>query len=101
MTRELTESEVLAEFFTPLQYQEFAMKVYQELVKSDSFKTADPICFTIQNYQIDQNTFLHVEASLKKLKGGIHDFGFVRFVVTDDFDFTLDRWNEAKRITNS
>lgn len=101
MTRELTEREVLSEIFTPSEYQDFAMKVYQEAVNSDAFKNDDKIVFTIQNYQVDEKTFLHIEASLKKVGSGVHDFGFVRFVLTNSFDFTLDRWNEAKEVTNS
>lgn len=101
MTRELTEADVLSEIFTPSQYQDFAMQVYQEMVNSNVFKRDDPIVFSIRNYEVSEKLFLHIEATLKKLDNGVHDFGFVRFVLTDDFDFTLDRWNEAKRNMNS
>jgi hypothetical protein len=106
MTIELTEKEVLRDLLTPSEYQAFAMRVYKDLRSSKEYENNDPICFAIQTYQINDSCWLHIEASLKKARFnefGVDDFGFVRFVLSDEnlIDFTLDRYNEAKRLIDS
>jgi hypothetical protein len=99
MTQSLTEAQLLEDWMDLDAYIDLGQRVYTEMINSEKFKTSpDPIFIAIQVYEMSENLWLHVEASLKRIGRGVHDFGFTRFVISDEnlIDFSLDRWNELK-----
>lgn len=100
MIKQLTEKEILSDFLTPSEYEKFAMRVYESMRNSKEYADNKHILFAIQTYQTNDKLWLHIEASLKKARfnNGFDDFGFVRFVISDEkmIDFSLDRYNELK-----
>ena len=98
MKQELTEQEVIEMMGEP-HYKSFAMNIYELIKKSEAYKDLDDAVFYIGAEPLDDATWFHFEATIKKLPFG-DDFGFTRMVITDDFDFVLDRVNDAKRVLN-
>jgi hypothetical protein len=75
------------------------MNIYELIKKTEAYKDLDDAVFYIGAEPLDETTWFHFEAIIKKLPFG-DDFGFTRMVITDDFDFVLDRVNDAKRVLN-
>lgn len=98
MQEELTEQQFI-EWIGEDKYKSFAMNIYELIKKSEAYKDLDDAVFYIGAEPLDDTTWLHFEASIKKLPFG-DDFGFTRMVITDDFDFILDRVNDAKKVLN-
>jgi len=98
MEKQLTEQEFI-EWIGEDNYKSFAMNIYELIKKSDSYKDLDDAIFYIGAEPLDDTTWFHFEATIKKLPFG-DDFGFTRMVITDDIDFILDRVNEAKKVLN-
>jgi hypothetical protein len=98
MKQELKEQEVI-EMMGESNYKSFAMNIYEIIKKSKAYKDLDDAVFYIGAEPLDDTTWFHFEATIKKLPLG-DDFGFTRMVITDDFDFVLDRVNDAKREIN-
>lgn len=98
MQKEITEQEFI-EMTGESNYKTFSMNIYEQIKKTDAYKDLDDAVFYIGAEQLDETTWFHFEATIKKLPFG-DDFGFTRMVITDDFDFILDRINEAKRVIN-
>ncbi len=98
MQQELTEQQFM-EWIGHENYNSFAMNIYELIKKSDAYKDLDDVVFYIGAEPLDDANWLHFEASIKKLPFG-DDFGFTRMVITDDFDFILDRVNDAKKVLN-
>ena len=98
MEKQLTEQEFI-EWIGEDNYKSFAMNIYELIKKSDAYKDLDDAVFYIGAEPLDDKTWIHFEATIKKLPFG-DDFGFTRMVITDDIDFILDRVNEAKRALN-
>jgi hypothetical protein len=98
MQKELTEKEFI-EMIGENNYKSFAMNIYELIKKTEAYKDLDDAVFYIGAEPLDEATWFHFEATIKKLPFG-DDFGFTRMVITDDFDFVLDRVNDAKRVLN-
>ena len=98
MQKELTEQEFI-EMIGENNYKSFAMNIYELIKKTEAYKDIDDAVFYIGAEPLDETTWFHFEATIKKLPFG-DDFGFTRMVITDDFDFVLDRVNDAKRVLN-
>jgi|DEB3_MinimDraft_2_1074329.scaffolds.fasta_scaffold37299_2 hypothetical protein len=98
MQKELTEQEFI-EMIGENNYKSFAMNIYELIKKTEAYKDLDDAVFYIGAEPLDETTWFHFEATIKKLPFG-DDFGFTRMVITDDFDFVLDRVNDAKRVLN-
>lgn len=98
MNKELTEQEFI-EMIGENNYKSFAMNIYELIKKTEAYKDLDDAVFYIGAEPLDETTWFHFEATIKKLPFG-DDFGFTRMVITDDFDFILDRVNDAKRVLN-
>jgi hypothetical protein len=98
MQKELTEQEVI-EMMGESNYKSFAMNIYELIKKTEAYKDIDDAVFYIGAEPLDETTWFHFEATIKKLPFG-DDFGFTRMGITDDFDFVLDRVNDAKRVLN-
>jgi hypothetical protein len=98
MQQELTEQEFI-EWIGEDNYKSFAMNIYELIKKSEAYKDLDDAVFYIGAEPLDDTTWFHFEVSIKKLPFG-DDFGFTRMVITDNFDFVLDRVNDAKRVLN-
>lgn len=98
MQKELTEQEFI-EMIGENNYKSFAMNIYELIKKTEAYKDLDDAVFYIGAEPLDETTWFHFEATIKKLSFG-DDFGFTRMVITDDFDFVLDRVNDAKRVLN-
>lgn len=98
MQKELTEQEVI-EMMGESNYKSFAMNIYELIKKTEAYKDLDDAVFYIGAEPLDETTWFHFEATIKKLPFG-DDFGFTRIVITNDFDFVLDRVNDAKRVLN-
>lgn len=98
MQKELTEKEFI-EMIGENNYKSFAMNIYELIKKTEAYKDLDDAVFYIGAEPLDETTWFHFEATIKKLPFG-DDFGFTRMVITDDFDFVLDRVNDAKRVLN-
>ena len=98
MQKELTEQEFI-EMIGENNYKSFAMNIYELIKKTEAYKDLDDAVFYIGAEPLDETTWFHFEATIKKLPFG-DDYGFTRMVITDDFDFVLDRVNDAKRVLN-
>ncbi len=98
MQKELTEQEFI-EMIGENNYKSFAMNIYELIKKTEAYKDLDDAVCYIGAEPLDEATWFHFEATIKKLPFG-DDFGFTRMVITDDFDFVLDRVNDAKRVLN-
>jgi hypothetical protein len=98
MQKELTEQEFI-EWIGENNYKSFAMNIYELIKKTEAYKDLDDAVFYVGAEPLDETTWFHFEATIKKLPFG-DDFGFTRMVITDDFDFVLDRVNDAKRVLN-
>ena len=98
MEKELTEQEFI-DMIGENNYKSFAMNIYELIKKTEAYKDLDDAVFYIGAEPLDETTWFHFEATIKKLPFG-DDFGFTRMVITDDFDFVLDRVNDAKRVLN-
>ena len=98
MQKELTEQEFI-KMIGENNYKSFAMNIYELIKKTEAYKDLDDAVFYIGAEPLDEATWFHFEATIKKLPFG-DDFGFTRMVITDDFDFVLDRVNDAKRVLN-
>lgn len=98
MQKELTEQEVI-EMMGENNYKSFAMNIYELIKKTEAYKDLDDAVFYIGAEPLDETSWFHFEATIKKLPFG-DDFGFTRIVITNDFDFVLDRVNDAKRVLN-
>ena len=98
MQKELTEQQVI-EMMGESNYKSFSMNIYELIKKTQAYKDLDDAVFYIGAEPLDETTWFHFEATIKKLPFG-DDFGFTRMVITDDFDFVLDRVNDAKRVLN-
>ena len=95
MQQELTEQQFM-EWIGQENYNSFAVNIYELIKKSDAYKDLDDVIFYIGAEPLDDTTWFHFEATIKKMPFG-DDFGFTRMVITDDFDFVLDRVNDAKK----
>ena len=98
MEKVLTEQEFI-EWIGENNYKTFAINIYELIKKSEAYKNLDDAVFYIGAEPLDDSTWFHFEATIKKLPFG-DDFGFTRMVITDDIDFILDRVNEAKKELN-
>lgn len=98
MQKELTEQEFI-EMIGENNYKSFAINIYELIKKTEAYKDLDDAVFYIGAEPLDETTWFHFEVTIKKLPFG-DDFGFTRMVITDDFDFVLDRVNDAKRVLN-
>ena len=98
MQEEITEQQLI-EWIGYDKYKSFAINIYELIKKSEAYKDLDDSVFYIGAEPLDDATWIHFEATIKKLSFG-DDFGFTRMVITDDFDFILDRVNDAKKVLN-
>ena len=98
MEKTLTEQEFI-DWIGYDEYKTFAMNIYELIKKSDAYKSLDEAIFYIGAEPLDETTWFHFEATIKKFPFG-DDFGFTRMVITDNIDFILDRVNEAKKELN-
>jgi hypothetical protein len=104
MKKELTESEVI-DIIGLDEYQKFALQIYDLIKKNEEYNTeifqsGKNTLFYLGFLQIGNNMNLHYEASLKRKTINFikaDDFGFERFTITNDIDYTLDRINEYKK----
>jgi hypothetical protein len=97
MTRELSEKEMV-EMLSLESYTKLRKTVYQAMIQSESFKKSNlPLCFSIQTFNLGEGEFLHIESAVKRTTTGEHDFKFTKCVLTDELDFTFDRWNATKK----
>ena len=92
MEKQLTEQEFI-EWIGEDNYKSFAMNIYELIKKSDAYKDLDDAVFYIGAEPLDDKTWFHFEATIKKLPFG-DDFGFTRMVITDDIDFILVLFND-------
>lgn len=103
MIKKLTEKEFI-DIYSEQEYKRFAFETYKAMINSESYKSKDKIIYFMGVSKLSEKNNLHFEATLKRNKvNGIDvlDFGFINLVITDEIDYSLDRYNLIKnKLTN-
>ena len=105
MIKNLTEKELI-DIVSENEYKRFAFETYQTMRNSDSYKqNKDEITYYLGVSKISEKLNLHFEATLTKKRINnlivADDFGFINLVITDEIDYSLDRFNLAKKTLNN
>jgi hypothetical protein len=97
MIKALSEKDMI-ELMSLEHYEKLRNKIYQAMVQSESFKKSKlPVCFSIQTFNVGEGEFFHIESAVKRSATGKHGFQITKCVLTDELDFTFDRWNATKK----
>ena len=98
----LTENEFI-DFFSYKTYSKFKNDIIEAMQKVDGYKE-NKIVFHLGFLELNESLRLHFEATLQKQnksKSQVDNFEFINLVITNEIDFCLDRFNEARQVLDN